>query len=242
MRQLCLLIICSLALSQSRAAQTIDLPPFEKIVTGPRIALTLVQGDTEQAQFAFDGIDADRLNYEVKNGTLHIYLDYARNIEKQKKVEGEWGEYKTGIYTGGRVLATVTYRTITKLVTKGEEDIMVDGSLADESFKLKVFGDSRVNLEEVNTNRFKVKMYGDCELTIDSGSAEHQKYTLYGDHFIDIENVKSRKVKSTMFGDTEMRVNADALRFTALGTADIHCQGDTAVRKVVLGEHQITRG
>ena len=235
---LCLAVVASFNI---QAQEVYQLPAFNKVKVSPRIALVMEQGTQEKVHFAFENIDQNALNFEVKNGTLEIYLDHARNLEKRRKVRTNYGKVRESIYNDGYVTAFVTFDQINKLVVKGDEDARVTGNLGDETFKLKVYGDVDIAFSELFTDRLKVKMYGDCALTVEAGQAERQKYALFGDHLIDTQYFSGRKVKATSFGDAEFRMNAENLKVTALGIADINCPIGTHLKKFIIGESSVRR-
>ena len=236
-------LLCSVVFAgiQMGAQEIHSLPAFDKIKTGPRIELDLTEGSEPAVWFDLDGVDMDVLNFEVRNGTLNIYLDGARNLEPRRKIVTNYGKVRESIYADCRVTAHITFRNLNKLVMKGEEDARIDGNVQEETFKLKVFGDADVSFEKINIERLKVKMFGDCALTVDAGHADRQKYTIFGDHLIDTQHLSGRKVKATSLGDSYLRVNGEIVKITALGEADISCPSDTRLKKIVIGESSVQR-
>jgi len=233
------ILLCSLTAGQ--AQETYPLPSFDKLVAGPRIALILEAGTDESLRLEFDQIDPDAINFEVTNGTLRIYLDHARNIERKYKTRTRHGKIKESIYADGVVNAFITYRSIHKLVVKGEEYVRVNGTISERTFKLKVFGDMEITFSELNTDRLKVKMYGDCTLIVETGESDRQKYTLFGDHFINTEHFHGRKIKAMSFGESKFRINAEQLKIIAFGEVDINCPTSTHLKKFVIGESSVCR-
>ena len=235
-------IFC-LAIGSSAAiiAQDQTLAPFDKIKVGPRIELVLTEGDFEEATFEFDNINPENLNVEIKNGTLQLYLDHAKNLEKQVRTKTRYGKTSEGIYHNGRVVAHITYRSFNKLIVKGEERVIVDGKVNDQTFKLKVYGDSDITFEDLNADKLKVKLYGDTRLNINGGSAGFQKYTLYGDHMIDTHNFYGQKIKAVSFGESVFRANPEKFKITALGITYLNIGSDTHLRKFIIGESSVRR-
>ncbi|MDX1477276.1 MAG: DUF2807 domain-containing protein [Saprospiraceae bacterium] len=217
------------------------LPSFDKIKVGPRVALVLEKGDQASVRLAYEGLDEDLVNVEVKQGTLLIYLDRARNLEPKRKIVTPYGKVRESIYSGTRVTAYVTYQDLNKLVMKGDEDARISGDVSGETFKLKAYGDSEISFASLHTGRLKVKMFGDCALTMGAGTADRQKYVVFGDHHIDARYLTGSKVKATSLGDTHLRVNGDQVKVTALGEADISCPDSARLRKFVIGESSVQR-
>ena len=234
-------LFLAISLSNVLTAQQYALPSFNKIVTGPHIALILENGPQEFVSFNCDEIPEDKINYTVKNGTLHIYLDHAKNLEKRNKVNTKYGKKRVSIYAGRKVTATVSYRHLSKLVIKGEEDILVRGMLENDRIKLTAYGDSYILINEIEASKFKAKMYGDCLLKIEDGSARQQKYVLFGDHIVEVNAVSSEKIKTTNFGASELNINTDELKYTSYGEIDIELSRGALIRKgIVLGESSLS--
>lgn len=236
----CLLIFASFSSSAQDKYQT--LSSFEKVEIGPNITAILIQGDQEDIRYEPNGIHPDELHIDVKGKKLHVYLDKARHVEKQKKVYDTGYKCKTGWYDGDVVNVYITYQTLSKVVLKGEEDHNIQGTITDDIFKMKIYGDSDVKIENLRAERLKVKMYGESTLEFQDGAIGLQKYTLYGENTIHADQVASAKVKAINYGESELNINAERLKLTAFGEIYVTCGPGTDVRKgLVFGESSINR-
>lgn len=232
---LVLLLICaSLSLNAQKSTQ---LEPFHTIIAGPHIALVLENDAQESIEIKSNGISEDKVIYFVKGNKLHVHLEDARNFEKQKKVREGREKWKTGIYSGVVITAHITYRNLQKLVTKGEQDIVINGSIQGDRFKYKSFGEQDVEFANLETQKFRAKLYGSTNLKIKKGYTDYQRYKLYGEHEIDVQNVKAKKVSAANFGDLDLEVNSDLVLLTSFGTARIESNKPTVIRRgIVIGE------
>ncbi len=236
----CLFLVVSSTASTQDNYQT--LSSFEKIEIGPNIRAILEQGDQEDIRFELNGIHPDELHIDVQGKKLHVYLDKARHVEKQKNVYDTGYKCKTGWYDGDVVNVYITYQTLSKVVLKGEEDLDIHGTITDDIFKMKIYGDSDVEVENLRVERLKVKMYGESTLTFQDGAIGLQKYTLYGENTIHADRVASAKVKAVNYGETELNINAEWLKFTVFGEIVVTCGPGTDVRKgLVFGESSINK-
>ena len=69
----CLLIATTI----TTHAQKFTPAHFNKVIVSPYIQVTFVQGDKEGVAINDMIVDSSKLNVEVNNGTLRIYLDGA---------------------------------------------------------------------------------------------------------------------------------------------------------------------
>ncbi len=235
-----LFLIAGIQATGQESYQT--LPSFDKIEIGPNIVAILEQGDQEDIRFELNGIHPDELHIESNGKKLHVYLDKARHYEKQKKTYENGCKFKKGWYDGNVVNVYITYQTLSKVVLKGEEDLDILGTITDDIFKMKIYGDSKVLVENVRIERLKVKMYGESTLEFGDGAIGFQKYTLFGENTINADRVASAKVKAINYGETELNVNTERLKFTLFGEIYITCGPGTDVRKgLVFGESSINQ-
>ncbi len=219
-------------------AQTHTLEHFDRISVSPRIALKLTKGSEETVRFEFDQIDPDKINFKVSNKKLTIYLDDARTYERSRR--GRHGRWRESIYKGGRVTAYVTYRTLKKLVMKGEEDVSIPDPIDQASFVLRLYGESDVDIASLQTQDFKAALYGENELTIREGGAASQVYALYGENRIRTENFHCDRTRTTSFGESNLLISSDAISVTAFGETQISYVGSADVnRRLILGETRI---
>ena len=228
---------CSLY-GQQKSMGPVD---FTKLEVGPRIELVMVEGDQADIQLEFFGIHPDELHFKQSGKKVRMYLDKAKNWEKQKKIYTDYGHFKEAWYEDGYVVAYITYKELSKLVIKGDQDVDLKGSITDDIFKLKVYGDLDIEIDEIRAERMKVKMYGDCSLSFDSGSVAKQKYVLFGEHDIDASAITGELAKLTNFGDSHLDLNPERVKMTAFGETDLVVGRGTDVRKgLVIGETDIS--
>ena len=218
-----------------------DLSHFDKIIASPYVELILDEGSQEHVRIEASGIDEDDLNIVVKGKTLKIYLDNAKLLPKRKKYKEDGYKWKEEVYKYARVKAYVTYKTLRKLKTRGEERVVLNDIINEDKFKLKVLGESEVQIEGVNAERFKVALYGDNEIYVSGGKVKKQIYRSYGESYVDARGLEAKVTKSKTFGETEIRVHSDdKLRINAFGEVSVSYSGNAKVSKgIVLGESDI---
>ena len=134
-------IIClSFAITGLAHAQEFQkkLNEFNKIVVSPKINLVLQKGDQESIQIKYSNISPDKINIDINNGRLRIYLDDARFVVKKKKTHDESFTSHVSAYRDAVVTAYVTYRELRVLDVRGEEEVTCVDAINSEKFKLKV--------------------------------------------------------------------------------------------------------
>ena len=86
------------------AAQTTRLlNHFEKVIISPHAQVTFVQGNEEKETIEKRTVNSDKVNIEMKNHTLRIYLDGAKKLQRPKKCMGTV-PIKTCLFTKEQLL------------------------------------------------------------------------------------------------------------------------------------------
>lgn len=239
-------IILAATLAAPALAQEIEkeLRTFDKIVASPRINVVLKQGDTESIRLVYSHVDRDKINIEVKNKTLRIYLDDARINEPTEHIFGNGYNERRGIYRDANVTAYVTYKDIRQLEIRGNQELYCEDAITSKVLVLRAYGENEITLAAVKAEYFKASLYGENELTVKGGKAMDQKYRLFGENRIDTRALKSYSTITSIYGESKLKVNtSDHLRVTAFGEPQITYDGDASVsRGLVFGRAHITKG
>ena len=217
------------------------LDEFDKIVVSPKINLVLQKGDQESIQIKYSNISPDKINIDINNGRLRIYLDDARFVVKKKKTHDESFTSHVSAYRDAVVTAYVTYRELRVLDVRGEEEVTCVDAIDSEKFKLKVYGEAKINLASVHTKRFKAVLYGENKLTIKEGQTGHQRYRIYGVNKIDTHALTSETISTTIYGEGRLSVNAsDDVRINAFGEPKVNVSGTSHIsRGIIIGKADI---
>jgi hypothetical protein len=213
-------------------AQTTSVAHFEKIIISPYIQVVFVEGDKEQVDIENCRVDKSKLHIEVNNKTLWVYLEGAKQIPKNEKTYENGYKEKHSIYNGTVVTATITYKMLKDLSIRGEETQVCKSPLSAEKFNLKIYGESKVILNEVNFGELHTKLYGESTLEIKAGTIKEQNYTSYGESKINSIAVNGRTGYITAYGEADFTMNAsDKIKVTAFGDAKLHYKGDPEIVK-----------
>lgn len=238
-----LLILLSISLNAWAQSGEMDQPlaSFDHIVASQFVNVVLEKGDKESIRLEYFGIDPEKVNVVVKRKKLHIYLDNAKFIEKQEKLYYNGQKQTRSHYGNNSITAYITYKQLRGVEIRGEEDLVCNGEINADKFKLKVYGESNVSLAALHAKKFKASIYGANQIEIKSGNAGHQLYRLFGENKINTQNLESKTTASRIYGEGRLTVNAnDELRIMAFGEPEIRLDGAGRINKgLILGKADI---
>ena len=216
--------------TQAQTVTTVE--HFDKIIVSPHIQATFVEGEEESVTIENCTVDSAKIHIEVEGKTLRIYLEGAKEVDKNETDYSNGHAEKHSIYKGTVVTAVVTYKTLNELSIRGEEKQVCKSVLKGEKLSLKIYGESDVILNEVNLGELKTTIYGNSNLQIMSGFIKSQKYTTYGEGKINSLAISGNSSTITAYGDTDFRVNvSDEIRITSFGDASLHYTGNPSINK-----------
>lgn len=222
-------------------SKSTKVDPFDKVIVSPHIQVTFQQGDSESVTIESNTVSDDKINIEISGKTLRIYLDGAKEVTKSEKTNKDGNERRESIYKGTVIKATVTYVNLVELSLRGEEKFVCKSTLTGDRFILKIFGESRVILDNVALGSFLATIYGESYLEVKAGTIDWQKVTAYGESKVNTLGVKSKSAKITAFGEGNYRLTVtEDLKITAYGEAKVAYQGNPVVKKgIIIGEATI---
>ncbi len=224
--------------------KTFNVDSFDEVIISPHIEVSFIQADQESVIIDNLDVGSDKLNVEVKGKTLHIYLDDAKVYTKSEKVKTSEYKSRESIYEGTKVTARVFYKKLNLLSLRGDETHKVESALKGDKLSLKIYGESRVYLNEIDHDEFHTVIYGEAYLEVKQGRADRQKVVSYGESEVNTLGVNNKTAKITAYGEGNIKLNvSDELKITAYGEASIEYKGSPMVSHgLVLGEasiHQI---
>jgi len=225
-------------------AQTVTtVNSFDKVIISPNIQVTFIKGDRETVAIEKSTVSNDKIHIEVNDKTLRIYLDGQKDFPKnEKKYENGFKE-KQPLYKGTVVTATVTYKTLNDLSIRGEETQVCKSLLKGDKFKLRIYGESHVILQDVDLAQLDATLYGESTLEIKSGTIKSQRYIAYGESNVKCFDIHNITTKITAYGESHFQINAsDSIKITAYGDAKLDYKGKAEINKGLnIGDVQITK-
>jgi hypothetical protein len=244
MKKIAFVIVGLLAAAVSYGQeQTKSLSHFTKIVASPKINLVLEKGDSESIRLLCNNIAPEKVIVEVIHGKLHIYLEEAKIIEKRKwSYRNDYESYKTGMYAGVSVTAYVSFKQLTSLEKRGEEEVVCQSDISSDKFKIRAYGETEITLQSLKTKKLKISLYGENNLKIMTGSADRQVYRVFGENKVDTRGMSSYTASTRIYGEGRLSLNAsEEVRITGFGEPNVTVKGDAHISKLVIGEARINR-
>lgn len=216
---------------------------FDKIIVSPHIAAEFVQG--EEASIVIESINEpiEKFQYEIKSGTLQVYLEGAKTYTKSMKVEKNGRKQNKPLYKNTVAKVIITFVDVNTFSVRGEEKISFNSTLQQENFTLRIYGESEVTIKEAILQNLRVTIYGESDLTIEKGAIKKQRITAYGESNIRSGDVESSEAKITAYGDGTFQFNvSERLKVTSYGEASILYKGNPEIKKgIVIGDANISR-
>ena len=238
---LVLLLVC---MSQIALAQTKkSVESFNKVIISPHIETTFIQGDEESVTILESSEPEDKINIEVKGGTLRVYLDDAKETTKNESITKDGMKMKVPIYKGKVLTILVTYKNINALSLRGEQRTLCKSLIDEKKFTLNLYGESQVTFNHVDFDTFNVDIYGESELIIKKGATVKQNITAYGAGILNLVDVDNKSSKLKAYGEAVFKIQASkSIKFTAYGEATLRYKGDAEVNKgLSFGDYEIKR-
>ena len=244
MKTIVLMVLAIFSVVKSQAqSKTVAVAHFDKVIVSPHIQVVFKQGDEETVTIENIRVAREKLNIEVQGKTLQLYLDGAKMVTRSERVEGDKWKGRKSIYQGTIATVYVTYKALKELSLRGEETFVCESPLETDSFRLKIYGESQVYLNEVKLRTLQATIYGESYLEIKAGTIEHQKFTAYGESKINALEVANKTTKITAYGEGSFRLHvSETLKVTAYGEAIVAYEGNPEVhRGIVIGEATIRK-
>jgi len=225
------------------AQNTAHVNHFNKVIVSPHIEVTFIEGNEEKVTIENSTVGNDKINIKVNGKTLRIYLDDAKDVVKTETVYVNGSEVKRPVYNGTVVTATVMYKRLEELSVRGEETIVCKSVLKGDKFRLKIYGESEVLLNDVSLDELKTTIYGESILIIKAGSVKEQKYTAYGESKVNSLGINNNTTIITVYGESNFQLNvSDEIKLTAYGEAVVEYKGNPTITKGLnIGEVRINR-
>lgn len=234
MKKLLLFIaVFTLAASETIVAQeAISVAHFDKAIISPHVQVTFTKGDKESVTIQNCTVSKDKVHIESNGKTLRVYLEGAKEITSNEKVNESGYKSKKPLYSGTVLTVAISYKTLQELSVRGEETILLKSKLDQENFVLTVYGEAKIFVDEVQLNKLNTTIYGESALEFKAGNITEQRFTVYGESKVNTLGVTGKTARATLYGEAELSLNvSDQLKVTAYGEAKVGYKGNPAIRK-----------
>ncbi len=220
-----------------------EVKPYEKVIISPHIQVVFkATDDRESVVIESIDVSVDKLNVEVKGKTLRLYLDDAKTITKTENID-EDGSMKRDIYQGTIVEATVYYKNIESISLRGEEDFSFPDLIQCPELDLKIYGESQVQINHIETETINATLYGESSLSVQNGNIDFQYLTSYGESKIDLSRVSCQETNIVVFGEGTIICDVkEHLKITTLGEPEVRYSGNPTISKgIVIGAPKLIK-
>ncbi|MFY0653585.1 MAG: DUF2807 domain-containing protein [Cyclobacteriaceae bacterium] len=237
------LLLFSLLYSIISSAQptTVEVGHFTKVIVSPHIELILEEGNEEKVTLENMKVNRKEVNVRVIGNTLRIYLDHAKTYTRQQKKIKGGNNFNEPYYSGTQLTARVSYKALKKLSIRGEEKATCVSEIKRKKFRLKVFGESDVEIAALEAQKMKTSLFGENKLKIESGSVKSHVLKAYGENKVKARGLKTIHTKTGSYGENEYVLNVtNELQVAAMGESEISYYGGAKLKRgLVIGENDI---
>ncbi|MET1055188.1 MAG: head GIN domain-containing protein [Pedobacter sp.] len=216
------------SLKITKAQEVVTVAQFDRVIVSPHVQATFTKGDKESVTIENSTVSRDKVNIESNGKTLRVYLEGAKEVTKNEKVN----EGKKSLYQGTVLTVAISYKTLHDLSVRGEETIHLKSKIDQDDFNLVMYGEAQVNIDELRLKTMHTVSYGESALNLKSGTIEDQRFTSYGESKIDALAIKNSTSTATLYGEAELRLNAtDQIKVTSFGEAKVGYKGSPAIKR-----------
>lgn len=190
------LFLFPFCLSAQNSTVTRSLNSFDKVgISGGFDVVFLKQGDAESVTLDVNGIDPDKIETEVKNGTLNI---------RTKK--GWHSDYKAKI--------TVTYRSLKSVANSGSTDVEALTPIKAAEFEYASSGSGDFK-GELDVKDLDIAISGSCDMTL-RGNADVQEISISGSGDVNASALKGTSAEVAISGSGDVRLGVSGKIKTAV--------------------------
>ena len=236
-------IMALFSLQYLKAQEVVPVAHFDQAIISPHVQATFVKGDKESVTIQSSSVTRDKVYIESDGKRMRVYLEGAKELTKNEKVNENGRNIKKSIYTGTVLVVTITYVNLVDLSVRGEEDILLKSKLNQDNFALRIYGSSKVSFNDVDLKSLRATIYGESTVELKAGSITEQRYIVYGESKVDALAVNGKTSRLTLYGESDLKLNvADQINVTAYGEARVGYKGSPAIKKgITIGSVKINR-
>ena len=210
MKNLLLLVLCVIAFSFTALndKRTLSFDEFDSIAISNSANVFLSHGSEQSVVVKADSKILDRLDLEVKKGTLHI------KNKKNIKRNNSWSS-KNGLEV------YITLPTFEALSISGSGDFVMEDAFNLPSLKIAIAGSGDVVLREGSAEDFRVSIAGsgdvDCDMTTMNAIIK-----IAGSGDVDLIVEEHLEVSIAGSGDVTYQGNPQHVDVKTVGSGEVH--------------------
>jgi hypothetical protein len=183
-------------LTAQNSSVTRTLTSFDKIgISGGFDVVFLKEGDSESVTLDVSGIDPEKIETEVKDGTLRIHT-------------------KKGCYSNFKAKITVNYRSLKSVANSGSTDIVTLSPIKTDKFELASSGSGDFK-GELDVKDLEIAISGSSDMTL-SGNADVQEIAISGSGDVNAATLKGSAADVAISGSGDVRLGVSGRVKTAV--------------------------
>lgn len=224
-----------------QAQEVVSVQQFDRVIVSPHVQATFTEGNKETVTIENLTVSRDKVHIESNGKTLRVYLEGAKEVTKNEKVNEDKQNRKEPLYKGTVLTVAISYKTLHDLSVRGEETIHLKSKIDQDSFDLVMYGEAQIDIDQVQLKTMHTTSYGESSLNLKSGNIADQRFTAYGESKIDALAIKNSTSTATLYGEAELKLNvSDQIKVTSFGEAKIGYKGSPEIKKGLnIGKVQI---
>ncbi len=130
------------------------------------------------------------------------------------------------------VVAEITVPQLTELYLSSTADADIHGNIVGQACKVEVTGNSKVNIDNVNTDNFSFSASGTDNLNINGGNTRIATYTIDGGSLVKAFPLQTKEASVTIKGSGNCEVTAlKKLNTNVAGSCSVKYKGHPAITK-----------
>jgi hypothetical protein len=223
-------------------SETVIVDSFDKVVVSPHIQVEFKQGEQELVRVEALTISSNKMNIEVTDKILKVYLHKAEvEVDLNSDESINWED--KSVYRGTTAKVTIIYKSLKKLALVGAEEFTFMEKIKEEYINLKLIGKTKLRIQEANIQDFNISSFGKNYLEVNSGVVSYQNITTFGEDELCLQGVQNEITDIKSLGNSKIKLNVSRrLNVTSMGNAYIQYKGNAKISKgIVMGNSKIER-
>lgn len=222
--------------------KTVLVDHFNKVVVSPHIQAVFKQGNQESITIEELTISSEKMNIEVTDNVLKVYLHKAEaQVSLDDKESVKWED--KSVYKGTIAKVVITYKNLGKLALVGEEKFTFLDKIKEKDVNLKLIGRTKIYIKEAEIENLDITSFGKNYLEVSSGVVPYLNINSFGEDQFDMVEMANEITDLKTVGNGRFKLNVSKkLNVTGVGDSDIMYKGDATVSKgFMLGNSRIER-
>lgn len=238
-----LMLVSNLVVGQETVTR--KLSGFSRLSVSGSFDVALEQGSEESVKIVAEGVSAEKVISEVKNGRLDLRMEYGHYEHFKVKVYLVYKQLEgidksgSGNLNGSSDLSGQEFR----INSSGSGNIILNGVVKARQVRVRSSGSGNVKIGSLEADEAELSFSGSGDIEIKGGYVKKQSIEMSGSGNVSAFGLKSDECMAAIAGsgDVDVQVN-QVLEGRIAGSGNINYMGDPAVKKGgIIGSGRINR-